>query len=76
MAKESGLEPEVGDVVRDTRLGRVGRVMGGEGPYLRLRPLNGGLEWDALPEHLVPADQSDAMSAEVARANAQSWSQL
>ncbi|MCM2390085.1 hypothetical protein [Streptomyces albipurpureus] len=65
--------PELGDVVRDTsNKNRIGRVMGHEGPYYQLRPLNGGVEWDALPEHLVPAEQSDAMSAAVAEVNAHS----
>ncbi|MFE5855792.1 hypothetical protein ACFQ61_21615 [Streptomyces sp. NPDC056500] len=67
-------DPEIGDVVRDVQTRRVGRVMDREGGYIQLRPLNGGVEWDALPEHVVPAEQSDAMSAEVARVNAQSRS--
>ncbi|MGW6456399.1 hypothetical protein ACWF94_10800 [Streptomyces sp. NPDC055078] len=63
---------EIGAVVRDSAVGRVGRVMGDVGGRVQLRPLNGGVEWDALPERLSPAAQSDAMSEAVAEANAQS----
>ncbi|MGW1977453.1 hypothetical protein [Streptomyces sp. NPDC001889] len=65
-------EPTAGDVVRDAAGKRIGRVMGRVGGRIQLRPLNGGREWDALPEDLTPAVQSDAMSAAVAEANAQS----
>lgn len=60
---------EPGEMAKDTATGRVGRVMGHEGPYYQLRPLNGGREWDADPEALEPACQSDALSADVAEAN-------
>lgn len=60
---------EPGETARDTRTGRVGRVMGHVGPYCQLRPLNGGKEWEAEPLDLEPAYQSDAMSARVAQAN-------
>lgn len=66
---------EVGSVARDTRRENlVGRVMAHDGARYQLRPLNGGVEWEAPAEDLVPAEQSDAMSAEVARANAHSRS--
>lgn len=56
--------PDLGTVVRDISRMRVGRVMGRVGPHYQLRPLNGGVEWEAPAEDLVPAEQSDAMSAE------------
>ncbi|MFF0446956.1 hypothetical protein ACFYT4_11155 [Streptomyces sp. NPDC004609] len=71
-AREHPYEPEPGDVVRDAATRKVGRVMDRMGLRVQLRPLNGGREWDALPEDLSPAAQSDAMSAAVAEANAQS----
>ncbi|MFD9904825.1 hypothetical protein [Streptomyces sp. NPDC059063] len=46
-SQQAMYEPRVGDVVTDTRLGRVGRVMGHEGPRWQLRPLGGGREWEA-----------------------------
>ncbi|MVO84043.1 hypothetical protein GPA10_04485 [Streptomyces sp. p1417] len=39
----------------DSKAKRVGEVMSFEGPYIQLRPLRGGLEWDAKPEDLSPA---------------------
>lgn len=41
--------PVVGSAVQDTTRDRVGIVVGHEGPYLQLRPLSGGREWDARP---------------------------
>lgn len=60
---------ELGEVVHDTRTGRVGRVMGHVGPRYQLRPLNGGREWEADPEEMSPARQSDALTDRVAEAN-------
>ncbi len=40
------MKPSVGSVAMDTRTGRVGIVMGHEGPYVQLRPYGGGREWD------------------------------
>ncbi|AJE85734.1 MULTISPECIES: hypothetical protein [Streptomyces] len=40
----------VGSYAVDTRTGQLGRVMGHEGPYVQLRPLGGGREWDCAPE--------------------------
>ncbi len=40
----------VGSYVVDTRTGKVGVVMGHEGPYVQLRPYGGGREWDAAPD--------------------------
>ncbi|MDT9687690.1 hypothetical protein Q5762_04880 [Streptomyces sp. P9(2023)] len=63
---------ESGEVVQDTRTGRVGRVMGHIGPRYQLRPLNGGREWEADPEEMSPAQQSDAFRDRVAEANQRS----
>jgi hypothetical protein len=67
---ESPQHWEPGQVAKDAATGRVGRVMGREGPRYQLRPLNGGVEWEALPGNLSPAYQSDAMSPAVAEVNA------
>ncbi|MEV6315575.1 hypothetical protein [Streptomyces sp. NPDC051776] len=65
-------EPAVGVPVRDTLLDRVGVVMGQEGPYLRLRPLSGGREWDADPGSIQLLTQAELLSARVAELNARS----
>ncbi|GAA2246327.1 hypothetical protein GCM10010145_11670 [Streptomyces ruber] len=62
--------------MRDTASGRVGVVMGHEGPYLQLRPLSGGREWDAAPERVRPIDAAELMHARVAEANARSRADL
>jgi hypothetical protein len=70
-------EPEavalrLGDTVKDTKSNRVGKVMGFVGPYVQLRPVGGGLEWNARPERLRPVSVSEALSAGAAVANARS----
>lgn len=67
---------EPGETAKDIRTGRVGRVMGRVGPRYQLRPLNGGKEWEAAPDHLSPAIQSDALSDAVAEVNARTRSGL
>ncbi|MHB9861828.1 hypothetical protein [Streptomyces sp. YIM S03343] len=59
------MQPPLGTCVVDTRTGRVGFVMGHEGPYIQLRPYGGGLEWDAEPAALrdaTAAERRDAAS--------------
>lgn len=65
-------EPNLGDTVEDTARRRIGKVMGFEGPYVQLRPIGGGVEWDAEPATLRPLTPSEALSAGVALANARS----
>ncbi|GAA0454768.1 MULTISPECIES: hypothetical protein [Streptomyces] len=62
----------VGSYVVDTRTGRVGLVMGSEGPYLQLRPVGGGREWDCDPEAVRDATASERLSAATAYVNARS----
>lgn len=64
--------PSVGDAVHGSARDRVGRVIGHEGAYTRLRPLSGGREWDADPDHLRPLTPTELLSALVAEANARS----
>ncbi len=65
-------EPLLGDTVEDTDTRRVGKVMGFEGPYVQLRPIGGGVEWDARPAGLRRLALTEALSAGVAEANARS----
>ncbi|MGW0731317.1 hypothetical protein [Streptomyces sp. NPDC002851] len=64
--------PPLGEIVRDEVSGRVGEVRGHEGPYVQLRPLGGGREWDAAPARLRPISQAELLSARVAGVNARS----
>ncbi|MGW3650969.1 hypothetical protein [Streptomyces sp. NPDC000878] len=65
-------KPDLGDTVEDTGTRKVGKVMGFEGPYVQLRPVGGGREWDARPENLRPVTAADALSSAVAVANSRS----
>ena len=62
----------LGDIVEDTGSGKVGRVMGFVGPYVQVRPVGGGIEWDARPELLRPVSGGEALRAGVSVANARS----
>ncbi|MFD6286990.1 hypothetical protein ACFWDP_37990 [Streptomyces anthocyanicus] len=66
------MKPTVGTYVVDTRSGRVGVVMGHEGPYLQLRPYGGGREWDCAPDTVRGATVAERLSAATAYANARS----
>ncbi|AKJ13303.1 hypothetical protein ABB07_25700 [Streptomyces incarnatus] len=64
--------PVIGSCAVDTRTGRVGIVMGHEGPYVQLRPYGGGREWDADPAAVRLATPAERLSAATAYANARS----
>ncbi|MGY5131307.1 hypothetical protein ACWGJW_02605 [Streptomyces nigrescens] len=65
---EAPYSPAMGEVVWDSDRDRVGTVMGHEGPCYQLRPLKGGVEWDA--RNIAPMSQTEVLSARVAVANA------
>ncbi|MGA6226778.1 DUF6415 family natural product biosynthesis protein [Streptomyces umbrinus] len=67
--------PALGDTVEDIQRQTIGRVMGFVGPYVQLRPVDGGREWDARREWLRPVSLTEALSAGVAAANARSRGQ-
>ncbi|WP_258037651.1 MULTISPECIES: hypothetical protein [unclassified Streptomyces] len=56
----------------DTSRSRIGEFRGVAGSYWSLRPLGGGTEWEAEPNHVRPADPIERLCARTARANAQS----
>ncbi|MFK4224158.1 hypothetical protein [Streptomyces sp. NPDC019890] len=41
---------KTGELALDVRQHEIGRVMGHVGPYVQMRPKEGGREWDARPE--------------------------
>ncbi|MFJ9538776.1 hypothetical protein ACIRPX_16095 [Streptomyces sp. NPDC101225] len=57
-------------LVVDTMRDRLGYVMGHEGPYLQLRPVTGGREWDAEPAHVRDATEDECLQAMRERARA------
>ncbi|WP_171113953.1 MULTISPECIES: hypothetical protein [Streptomyces] len=68
--------PRLHETVEDTVTRKVGKVMGFEGPYVQLRPIGGGREWDAELGNLKPVTTSEGLSAAVAVANARSRGEL
>ncbi|WP_408647547.1 hypothetical protein [Streptomyces geranii] len=66
-------EPTLGTLIVDIdREDRVGEFRGTAGPYWYLRPVCGGSEWEAKPEHVRPATPAEILSARTARENARS----
>ncbi|WP_055524501.1 hypothetical protein [Streptomyces graminilatus] len=63
---------KLGDTVEDTGTRRIGKAMGFEGPYVQVRPVGGGREWDARVDDLRPVTDADALRSAVAVANARS----
>ncbi|MFG3345277.1 hypothetical protein ACGF1Z_09455 [Streptomyces sp. NPDC048018] len=66
------MKPPIGAYVVDIGTGRIGTVMGHEGPYLQLRPIGGGREWDCHPDGIRVATVAERLSAATAHANARS----
>ncbi|MER5399520.1 hypothetical protein [Streptomyces sp. NPDC002599] len=66
------VRPPTGSCAVDTRTGRIGVVMGHEGPYVQLRPLGGGREWDCVPEAVRQATAAERIGAATAYVNARS----
>ncbi|MEC4019362.1 hypothetical protein [Streptomyces sp. H27-D2] len=64
--------PEVGTLAHDVKRDRVGKVMDTHGNRVFLRPVNGGVEWEAAPDDLEPADTAAELRAKAAEANARS----
>jgi hypothetical protein len=62
--RERGREqPALGALVKDTgKHNAVGIVMGHEGPYVQLRPVAGGKEWDAKPDQVRPLTAREELS--------------
>ncbi|TXR96133.1 hypothetical protein EAO73_31795 [Streptomyces sp. col6] len=61
--------PEPGSFAVDARDGRVGRVLGRVGPYVRLRPPGGGPVWDCPPDSVRPAPPGVVLRARVTEIN-------
>ncbi|SHK74343.1 hypothetical protein [Streptomyces noursei] len=72
MSTGAPVVPAVGAYVVDTRDGRVGQVVGREGPRLRLRPVGGGREWECAPGAVRCATAGERLRAETGYANARS----
>ncbi|MEI7031328.1 hypothetical protein [Streptomyces pratensis] len=65
--------PALGALVVDTsRRDRVGEFRGVAGPFWSLRPMGGGIEWEADPRRVRPALPMEQLRARTAYLNARS----
>ena len=65
------IRPGIGELAR-TRQGRIGVVMGKFGGRVQMRPIRGGLEWDAMPDNVVALSAREELSARLAVKNGNS----
>ena len=69
-ARTTDFQPVKGDFVHDTHLDRPAVYMGQTSPFRWcLRPVGGGLEWDADPGDVRPADREDDLRGRVGALN-------
>ncbi|MGW7007672.1 hypothetical protein ACWGCW_33940 [Streptomyces sp. NPDC054933] len=68
--------PTPGALVYDPAAERVGTYEAKAGPYLLLRPVGGGREWEADPARVRPATQEERVRAEVRAANQRTGRQV
>lgn len=61
--------PDVGELVYDTKRDRVGEVVDYQAGRALLRPSGGGIEWEANPNDLRPADAKERLRARVNEMN-------
>ncbi|MFC4511458.1 hypothetical protein [Streptomyces ehimensis] len=52
----------IGDIVVDARTGKIGQLMGREGPDVQLRPVRGGLEWDCPREAIRAPEPTELLA--------------
>jgi hypothetical protein len=55
--------PGIGELAKDSARDRIGVVMGKAGGRVQLRPISGGLEWDAMPDNVVTPTAREELSA-------------
>ncbi|MEU3654618.1 hypothetical protein AB0E67_17670 [Streptomyces sp. NPDC032161] len=68
--------PAPGTFMVDISRDRVGEFRGVAGPYWSLRPVAGGVEWEAEPECVRTLTPAERLRAETVRANARSRGEL
>jgi hypothetical protein len=72
MASNQQTRPGIGDLAKDTATGRSGIVMGKIGGRVQMRPVRGGLEWDAMPDQVSALRAREELTARLAVRNANS----
>jgi hypothetical protein len=72
MASNQQTRPGIGELAKDTTTGRIGIVMGAIGGRVQMRPVRGGLEWDAMPDKITALRAREELSARLAVRNGNS----
>ncbi|MFG2560256.1 hypothetical protein [Streptomyces sp. NPDC048496] len=72
MANNQQTGPRFGTVVRDTKADRFGVVMGTIGGLIQLRPISGGLSWEAEPDGIEVLSVRQELTVRLAALNAES----
>ncbi|RPK78768.1 hypothetical protein EES45_16990 [Streptomyces sp. ADI97-07] len=72
MASNQQTRPGIGELAKDSARNRIGVVMGEIGGRVQMRPLRGGMEWDAMPDHVVALSAREELSARLAVKNGNS----
>ncbi|KRV48676.1 hypothetical protein AQ490_24080 [Wenjunlia vitaminophila] len=68
-AEAAGATPKKGALVYDPVTDRMGEYQSESGPYVLLRPVGGGREWEADPGRIRPATPEERLSAELRAVN-------
>ncbi|MFE4552587.1 hypothetical protein [Streptomyces sp. NPDC056785] len=69
MASNHQTRPGAGELAKDCIKGRIGVVMAEVGGRVQMRPIRGGLEWDAEPDQVVALSAREELSARLAMRN-------
>ncbi|MFF9604253.1 hypothetical protein ACF1GY_18495 [Streptomyces sp. NPDC014684] len=66
MASNQQTRPGIGELAKDTASGRIGVLMDEVGARVQIRPVSGGVEWDAMPDNVVAPTAREVLSARLA----------
>ncbi|MGW6755075.1 hypothetical protein [Streptomyces sp. NPDC055006] len=69
MESNQQTRPGIGELAMDNARDRMGVVMGEIGGRVQMRPIRGGVEWDAMPNNVVPLGARKELSARLAVKN-------
>jgi len=72
MASNQQTGPGIGELAKDKANGRIGVVTGEVGARMQVRPIGGGVEWDARPDNMVAPTAREELSVRLAIKNANS----
>lgn len=72
MASNQQTRPGIGELANDSGRRRIGVVMGELGGRVQMRPIRGGLEWDAMPDNVVALSAQEELNARLALRNGNS----